>query len=150
MVCRVQCSYSWAEVALVSGWISQFNHTIRPYNHNRQRHSLWGSVTWPCLLNFSGLIILKKSLENSDVLCRKSYWPGGTGHSPLFSIHICLLLGAKFGHWGHFDSLRGSCHPNLQYQVLANFYWTLLSSLPARLAFIELRYATSLMHKFCW
>ena len=46
------------------------------------------------------------------------------------SIHIWLLLGKKFGHWGHFGSLRGCCPLNLQYEVLANFYWALLSSLP--------------------
>ena len=36
------------------------NQTSRPDNHNRQRHPLWGPVTWPCLLIFSGVIILKK------------------------------------------------------------------------------------------
>ena len=55
-----------------------FNHTSRPDNHNRQRHPLWGPVTWPCLLIFSGVIILKKSLEHSDVLCRKSLEGQGT------------------------------------------------------------------------
>ena len=29
-----------------------FNHRSRLDNHNRQRHSLWGPVTWPCLINF--------------------------------------------------------------------------------------------------
>ena len=65
-----------------------FNHTSRLDHHNRQRHSLWGPVTWPCLINFGGVTGWKRSLENSDVLCRKSYWPGGAGHGPLFSIHI--------------------------------------------------------------
>ena len=37
-----------------------FNHTSQLDNHDRQRHSLWGPVTWFCLLNFSGIIILKK------------------------------------------------------------------------------------------
>ena len=32
-----------------------FKHTSRLDNHNRQRHSLWGQVTWPCLINFGGL-----------------------------------------------------------------------------------------------
>ena len=73
-------------------------------------------------------------MEHSDVLCRKTYWPGGAGHAPLFSIHIWLLLGANFGHWSHFGSLRGSCSTNSQYGVLANFYWTLLSSLPTYFA----------------
>ena len=50
-----------------------FNHTSQLDKHNRRRHSLWGPVTWPCLLNFSGVIILKKSLEHNIVLCRKSY-----------------------------------------------------------------------------
>ena len=32
-----------------------FNHTSRLDNHNRQRHSLWGPVTCPCLINFGGV-----------------------------------------------------------------------------------------------
>ena len=27
-----------------------FNHASRLHNHNRQRHSPWGRVTWPCRL----------------------------------------------------------------------------------------------------
>ena len=37
-----------------------FNHTSRLDNHNRQRHSLWGQVTWPCLINFGRVNRLKK------------------------------------------------------------------------------------------
>ena len=61
------------ELRLFPGELSFNNHTNQLYNHNRQRHSLRGPVTLPCLLNFNGIIILKKSLEHSDVLCRKSY-----------------------------------------------------------------------------
>ena len=58
----------------------------------------------------------------------------GRGHGSLFSIHIQLLLGEKFGHWGHSDSLRGSCPPI--YKLIRGpgkptiTYFTLLSSLP--------------------
>ena len=34
-----------------------FNHLSRLDNHNRQRHSLWGPVIWPCLINFGGLTV---------------------------------------------------------------------------------------------
>ena len=69
MVCGARCSYRWGCVCF-RRWISQFNHTIRPDNHNRQRHSLWGPATCPCLINFGGVRGWKKSLELSDVLCR--------------------------------------------------------------------------------
>ena len=32
-----------------------FNHTSRLDHHDRQRHSLWGPVTWPCLISFGGV-----------------------------------------------------------------------------------------------
>ena len=48
-----------------------FNHTSQLDNHNRQRYSLWGPVTWHA--KFWRGNRLKKSLEHSDVLCRKSY-----------------------------------------------------------------------------
>ena len=32
-----------------------FNHTRRLYQNNRQGHSLWGPVTWPCPINFGGV-----------------------------------------------------------------------------------------------
>ena len=32
-----------------------FNHVSRLHNHNRQRHSPWGQVTWPFLINIGGV-----------------------------------------------------------------------------------------------
>ena len=86
-----------------------FNHTSQLYNLKRQRHSLWGPrVTWPCLMNFGGIAGWKKSLAHIDVLCRKGYWPGGAGTRPVvFNAHLTFTR-AKFGHWDHFASLRGS------------------------------------------
>ena len=121
---------------------SVFNHTSRLDNHNRQRHSHWGPVTWPCLISFGGVTGWKRSLEHSGVLAVKVIDREGAGHVPLFSIHIWLLLGSNFGHWGNFGSLRDSCPPNLQYEFLANFYWTLLPSLPT-IFFLHQRHCPS-------
>ena len=119
-----------------------FNRTSRPDNQNRQRHSLWSLCSCLALSDkFWRGNRLKKSLEHSDFLCCKSYWSGGTAgtvryfhYTSEFKVdtfdRIVKLLGEKFGHWVHFGPLRGSCPPNLQYEILANFYWTLLSSLP--------------------
>ena len=60
MVCRLGTVLLLLRLRLFPGELA-FNHTSRPDNHNRQRHPLWGPVTWPCLLNFSVVIILKKN-----------------------------------------------------------------------------------------
>ena len=41
-------------VAFLSGEFA-FNDTSRLDNHNRQRYSFWGQVTWPRLINFGGV-----------------------------------------------------------------------------------------------
>ena len=74
-------------------------HSLKP--RLRLGHKLW---------------ILKRSATKlywiTVIFCAVSYWRGeGGGHGPLFSMQCSLLLGAKFGHWGNFGSLGGSCPP---------------------------------------
>ena len=99
-----------------------FNHTSRPDNQNRQHHSLWGLCSCLTLSDkFWRGNRLKKLLEHSDVLCCKSYWSGGAAGTVRYfqytiefkvdtfdrTFPLVKLLGEKFGHWVHFDPLRG-------------------------------------------
>ena len=53
-VCRVHTVLLSLGLHLLPGELA-FNHTIRLDNHNRQRQSLKGQITWPCLINFGGV-----------------------------------------------------------------------------------------------
>ena len=93
-----------------------FNHTSQFDNHNRQRHSLWGPVTWPCLLNFSGVIILKKNHWNTVMFCAvKVIDREGRDTVRFFNTHLTFTrdkvrslrsFSVIFGHFGQVRSLR--------------------------------------------
>ena len=53
--CTVPCAVLLSLVLRLFPGELAFNNTSRLDNHNRQRYSLWGPVTWPCLINFGGV-----------------------------------------------------------------------------------------------
>ena len=74
-------------------------------------------------------------MEHSDVLCRKSYWPGGAGHGRCFQYTFDSYLGQISVTEAILIHCGVVVPHNSQHEVLSNFYWTLLSSLPTIFCF---------------
>ena len=73
-----------------------FNHTSRPDNHNRQRHSLWGPVYWQSD-TFWRDNRLKKNHGNTVMFCAvKVIDRSGGARSVVFNTHLTFT---RFKVW---------------------------------------------------